>query len=31
CQWDITLDRLRETEIELEENLKLNHSFIVDI
>ncbi|CAF3826727.1 unnamed protein product [Rotaria magnacalcarata] len=28
CQWDITLDRLRETEIELEENLKLNHSFI---
>ncbi|CAF1923045.1 unnamed protein product [Rotaria magnacalcarata] len=27
CQWDITLDRLRETEIELEENLKLNHSF----
>ncbi|CAF4745897.1 unnamed protein product, partial [Rotaria socialis] len=27
CQWDITLDRLLETEIELEENLKLDHSF----
>ncbi|CAF2410110.1 unnamed protein product [Rotaria sp. Silwood2] len=28
CPWDITLDRLRETEIELEENPKLDHSFI---
>ncbi|CAF1199083.1 unnamed protein product [Rotaria sordida] len=27
CPWDITLDRLRETEIELEENPKLDHSF----
>jgi hypothetical protein len=26
--WDITLDRLLETEIELEETTKLDHSFI---
>jgi hypothetical protein len=28
CSWDITLDRLREKEIELEEKPKLDHSFI---
>ncbi|CAF0831265.1 unnamed protein product [Adineta steineri] len=27
CPWDITLDRLRETEIELAEKPKLDHSF----
>ncbi|UJR20939.1 hypothetical protein I4U23_024048 [Adineta vaga] len=27
CPWDITLDRLQETEIELEEKPKLDHSF----
>ncbi|UJR28585.1 hypothetical protein I4U23_009818 [Adineta vaga] len=27
CPWDITLDRVRETEIELEEKTKLDHSF----
>jgi hypothetical protein len=28
CSWDITLDRLREKEIELEEKPKLDHSFV---
>ncbi|CAF2495659.1 unnamed protein product [Rotaria sp. Silwood2] len=28
CPWDITLDRVLETEIELEEKTKLDHSFI---
>jgi hypothetical protein len=28
CPWDITLDRVLETEIELEEKTKLEHSFI---
>jgi hypothetical protein len=28
CPWDITLNRLRETEIELEEKPKLDHSFV---
>ena len=32
CPWDITLNRLRETEIELEEKTKLDHSFVsIDI
>jgi hypothetical protein len=30
CPWDITLSRLRETEIELEEKTKLDHSFVSD-
>ncbi|CAF0738923.1 unnamed protein product [Rotaria sordida] len=28
CPWDITLDRVLETEIELEEKTKLDHSFV---
>jgi hypothetical protein len=28
CPWDITLDRVLETEIELEEKPKLDHSFV---
>ena len=28
CPWDISLDRLLETEIELEEKPKLDHSFV---
>ena len=28
CPWDITLDRVLETEIELEERTKLEHSFV---
>lgn len=28
CQWDIPLDQVLETEIELEEKPKLDHSFV---
>ncbi len=28
CPWDITLDQVLETEIELEEKTKLDHSFV---
>ena len=28
CPWDITLDRVLETEIDLEEKPKLDHSFV---
>jgi hypothetical protein len=28
CPWDITLNRLRETEIELVEKPRLDHSFV---
>jgi hypothetical protein len=28
CSWDIVLDRVLETEIELEERTKLDHSFV---